>query len=352
MLLSTLVLAAEGKPWNERVLDSLPWIATLLTALFAAVGLVGLVRSRLRNTLWRRRESCARLKRLAANAQLTYFTSVLGDPPATRRSVEVGISEFDEDGRRSRRPHVFTEAVYIDRDFYVHTLADADETVQAFSVTSRNKRFKPEFCPPGGSGYERRWPLRRWDRFRWGYRANQAIKLGKTRFIELGHPDRAASWVGAHNAHYFEAHYLGNPGHYQTFVYSINDAGAWIWTAPFDAMAPPLAWGTPKAQLASELALIEALGEAESLVPKAAPEITEHEGSIEFDGFDIEELAEPSPLPEDLQAFRRRARVNTYTVIGPDFFLDDYPGIHDPHSVAFGVTSYRIRPSGSAVFHT
>lgn len=45
---------------------------------------------------------------------------------------------------------LFWECVYVDRDFYVQVAADGDETVVAYSVTARNKRFHPRFVSPGG----------------------------------------------------------------------------------------------------------------------------------------------------------------------------------------------------------
>ena len=56
-------------------------------------------------------------------------------------------------------------------------------------------------------------------------RLNPKIKLGRTRFHELGRPEKAAAWMGAHNLHDFEAYWGGNPGLYQWFIYGINDTG-------------------------------------------------------------------------------------------------------------------------------
>jgi hypothetical protein len=54
-------------------------------------------------------------------------------------------------------------------------------------------------------------------------------------------------------------------------------------------------------------------------------------------------------LPEELQAFRRQARVNTYTVAGPGFILDDYPGAEgglSGYPILFGVNLHRVRTIG------
>jgi hypothetical protein len=96
------------------------------------------------------------------------------------------------------------------------------------------------------------------------YKPNPKIKLGKTRFYELGRPELAAAWVGAHNLHYFEAYRPGNPGLYQDFVYSINDAGYGWWTLemPYQVFGD-FGWGFPEEgvidpQLALHQAAIEA----------------------------------------------------------------------------------------------
>jgi hypothetical protein len=348
LLLKVLLVAAHGAPWYDRASDSLPNIAELLTALVAAAAVVGFVRARLRRTLWRRRDRYARLARLGTNAQLSFFSSVLGEPPATRRTVHGQMTSYDDMGRPQFAPKEFTEAVWIDRDFYVHTIADSDASVQAYSVTTRSKRFRPKFYPPGGYYAQRRWPLRRWERFRYRTIANAGVTLGKTRLIELGQPDCAASWLGAHNWHYFEKHYLGNPGYYQTFVYSINDAGA-ASDAPFDQMQPDISYGFDSSPIDAGLALEQAAAQADAAADDALPTAGASGNDVEIDVGELAADVEDPPLPEALQTFRRRARVNTYTVIAPDLAIDDYPGVEgrlDQYPVTFGVSSYRVRTLG------
>jgi hypothetical protein len=129
-------------------------------------------------------------------------------------------------------PKTWTECVWIDRDFYVHAIADDDETIHAYSVTTRSKRFRPSFRQPGGWSIERG----RLDRLlrRPEIKLNPKIKLGKTHFHELGRPEQAAAWIGANNAHYYEAYWGANPGFYQWFVYGVNDAGYGAWDAGWD----------------------------------------------------------------------------------------------------------------------
>ena len=103
----------------------------------------------------------------------------------------------------------------------------------------------------------------------------------------LDQPDKAAGWVGAHNMHYYEAYWLGNPGNYQWYVFSINDAGAYAWDAPLigTIMGDDAPW--------------------------------------DFDwGFDPD-TDPPFERVRGWREFRRRARMNTYTVIGPTLVLED-----------------------------
>jgi hypothetical protein len=328
---------SQHKEWYQRAGDSLPGVAETLTAVVAAIALAGFVRIFYRRTLGRRRDSYARLKRLGTHAQLSFFTSVLGEPPALRRSLLSDVAIYDDDGTPRRETRQFIEAVYIDRDFYVQVYGDHDETVQAYSVTTRSKRFKPRFRSPGGWSAERRW-LRRWPRFRYRFVPHPTVKLGKTRFIELGErPDCAAAWLGAHNAHYFEAYYYGNPGYYQHFVYSINDAGARAWEAPWSDATRDLKWGfadlrrEPGETTEQFMARAFALGVEERL-----------RAGDDQDG----QVTEP---PDELQEFRRRSRMNTYTVVGLGLALDDYPGAEgrlDQYPVGFGVNSARVRTVG------
>jgi hypothetical protein len=322
--------------WYTRAFHSLPRVGELLTALLAAIALAGIVRGIYRRTLGRRGDRYDRLRRLGTNAQLTFFTSVLGDPPAMRRTVEGQVTRFDENGKRYSEPRRYIEAVYIDRDFYVHVVADEDETVHTYSVTTRRKRFRPSFRPPGAFFAERPWPLRRWERTRYRVRRTKKVTLGKSRFADLDRPDNAASWVGAHTAHYFETHYLGNPGYYQTFIYSINDTGAWAYDAPFNATEPDMRWGFSHAPVDPKLALAEAAALA-------------HAGHKPDEEEIAELLQDDPPLPDALQRFRRQARINTYTVVGPEFFLDDYPGAGgriDEYPIIFGANSGRVRTIG------
>ncbi|MEX2646453.1 MAG: ETEC_3214 domain-containing protein [Gaiellaceae bacterium] len=348
-MLERLVAATRAptadNPWYASLLDWLGRVGELLAAVVAAGVLLAFAWGLYGRTLGRRRDRYRRLVRLGTNAQISFFSSVLGEPPAMRRTEESAVTRFGEAGNRYLEPKTWIECVWIDRDFYVHAVADEDETVHAYSVTTRSKRFRPTFRQPGGWWIERG-RLGRLLRLRQIGR-HPRIKLGKTRFHELGWPQQSSSWIGAHNMHYFEAYWGANPGFYQWFIYGINDAG--YMDAPWDyEQMHTFSWGfgandVIDPQLALAQAAIDADG-AEAQEPDPAHEIIEPEPAYERVQLDEEDVEEP--LPAFFDAFRRRARINTYTLLGPELALDDYPFYTPPpqgYPTIFGPNSGRTR---------
>lgn len=268
------------------------------------------------------------------------------------RTLTSDVTRYDEQGKPVKRSMEFRESVWIDRDFYVHALTDKDQTVHAYSVTIRSKRFRPTFRPPGGTAAPANWLWRLFGK-EYRYEPHPPVKLGRTHFAELGRAEQAAGWLGAHNWHYFEPYYLGNPGLYQYFVYSINDAGTWH--APFpSSWIGGFSWGFEGESIDPKLALTKAIKEAdarrdETDATPSEPDVgfaDAEEDETELAAFD--EVENP-PLPAELDAFRRSARINTYTVIGPELALDDYPlpeGRPDLSGATFGVMSVRVRTLG------
>jgi hypothetical protein len=223
--------------------ESLLLFGSIVGALAALYVLLGAVRRRYRETIGRRADRYARLARLGTGAQLSFFASVLGEPPAMQRSVvKSDYIEFVQRGDPDFDPHAdplqpqerylersFTESTFIDRDYYVQAITDDDESVLAYSVTTRSKRFRPVYQVLRRRG--------RLERLRWRIRARQKyrplvnVKLGRTTFADLDSPDpeKLAAphfkvMLGAHNHFYSEFAHFGNPGHYQWFVWSASDA--------------------------------------------------------------------------------------------------------------------------------
>jgi hypothetical protein len=335
----------------DSLLDWLGRVGEILAGVVAAGVVLGFAWGLYRRTLGRRRDRFGRLARLGTNAQISFFSSVLGEPPAMSRIEDGAVTRFDEAGNPHREAKRWIECTWIDRDFYVHAVADAEGTIHAYSVTTRSTRFRPTFRQPGG------WWI---DRGRLGrflrlprVRPHPKVVLGRTRFHELGRPEKAAAWIGAHNANYYDAYWGGNPGYYQWFVYSINDAGLdrdtpWDYETMRD-----FSWGFENDDvLDPQLALVQAAIQADHREAQVEEVVqAEHGGLGDAEPEELEEELPvddeaEEPLPQFFESFRRRARMNTYTVIGPELALDDYPFYTPPpvgYPTTFGPNSGRTR---------
>ena len=186
---------------NDEV-ELLTLVASLLGAATALVALLTAIRARYRQTLGRRRDRYERLARLGTGAQLSFFVAVLGEPPAIKRSItknSVELITVDDPRYAPRRgdreldpqetwvPRTLTECFFIDRDYYVQTISDDDETVLAFSVTVRSRRFRPTLLIPKPLGWSDRFRILREQR-RWP-RPLARLTLGRTRFADLDSKD-------------------------------------------------------------------------------------------------------------------------------------------------------------------
>jgi hypothetical protein len=179
--------------------------------------------------------------------------------------------------------------------------------------------------------------------------AKRCSKARQDTFRCARSPGQAAAWLGAHNWHYFEPYYFGNPGYYQNFVFSINDAGVGI--PPFDSdYMRDFSWGFGDDSPDRRFDIAEAARAPDDAVPDplvegglgAASEVAEQDLYFPID--------EDPPLPPEFETFRRSARINTYTVIGPGLVLEDYPLAEgdrlDLYPVIFGVSSGLVRTLG------
>lgn len=237
--------------------------------ILSVVGVVALVVRLLRRTIWQRPSKLARLRKLRATAHLAYFTSLLG-PFRIRRSLSPELNE----------------SVYVDRDYYVQTVSDRDDRVLVYSVTSRSRRFRPKVPFPGGGMYsvDQEAPLR--------------VTLHKTRlaFSDVYQPIRIIGHCGARRSWYSEIYYFGNPGGYQCYALSVNDAAPVFGNHPWDVLQP--------------------FGELSD------------ENQAEF-------LDSPS-----VRAFRSTTSPNTYSVSAPDFGIFD--GSIDPAVLGVDADAVRV----------
>ena len=258
-----------------------------------------------------------------------------------RQTVLGNATLFTDSGDIQKETRLYIDVVWIDRDYYVQAYANMDESVLSYSVTTRAPRFRPALRhPSGGFAGERRY-LRLL-----GLRRPRPFTLTKTRFGALSElPGRAESWVGFHNWHYYEAYWGGNPGLYQWFVFSINDAGAhfadrgFTWDEGMNSFAR--GFDDPATPIDPQLALEQSLRRVENQ--------TQHEMSDEEIEEYVAELEHVPEAPGHWLRFRQQVRANTYTVLGPGMPLDDYPGLGGDLMVSltvFGVTTNRVRTLG------
>lgn len=297
-----LLLAAQAEPSSIETIPLPVLITSAVGAIAAALVIWGAVRNLYVNTVGRRRDRYRRLHRLGVGAQLPFFTAVLGEPPAVQRTVHkddylVPLQPEDlgyepEGIHYGRESRIFTVSVFVDRDFFVQAVANTDQTVLAYSVTTRSKRFKPRFQARRPLGPIERWRWRRQTGER--YRPLVDLTLGQTRFADLDStdPDHFAPphfriRVGAHNFDYAEYKYFGNPGHYQSFAWAASDV----------------------ARQGKLGAIMGVRGEIEG---------------EEWPNQDARQQPEWSEMPKT-QAFRRETTITTYTVISVELPLINYP---------------------------
>lgn len=136
-----------------------------------------------------------KIQKLSAGVDIGYFKDILKNPVFINKTKCKNV-----------------EYIFIDPLFYIQTITDENEQVLAYSITTRKKDFNPvlELGP-----YE-------------SAKGSLSIVLGKSKFEELnylGEPQKIKSYVGAHDLFYGEEYYFGNPGNYQSYAFSLNEAG-------------------------------------------------------------------------------------------------------------------------------
>jgi hypothetical protein len=187
------------------VTASFPQIVTLAAAVVGVGGGVWWLYHQLdslyHRTLGSRRDLAKLLNQVAAGVTTRYLEERFGAPAFVRASQV-----------RVQRPDLtFTHApvseqVYRTRHAWLQVLTDEHDAVIRFSITVTDPRF--------------RFQIRDLTVY------NLDVKLGHTRFSSIQRdPDGRSLWIGARRYGYSESFYFGNPGNYQHFVLSKNDAG-------------------------------------------------------------------------------------------------------------------------------
>lgn len=271
-------------------------IAAIVGGVAAAIFIYDVLRGWTKRTLGRKRILYRRLSRLGASAQLDYFVDTLEAAPAIQRSAVHDVTEFEGEVEVTV-PREFVESFFVFPECYVQTISDSDETVIAYSVTSRRLRFRPTFVVPRGVSFTDR--VNAYRRWRVWPSKLMKVKLHKTRFkdADVRRSDESEedddlkapllATGGARTWSYSERYYLGNPGYYQSYVIS---AGSNAEQSPFDY---------------------------ESLNKLAAAGGDPYEWTPE--------------LKRASRAFRSSTRITTFTVIAHRFFEENYQWTYGPH---------------------
>lgn len=170
-------------------MDPTALLTTALTvvALFAAVwGGVKAAGVGYRRTIGSRRDLASRLDLLACGVTREYVDSLLG-APAFRRTGPFGA-----------------ELVYTSRHAWISTLSLGDAVI-ALSVTVTDPKF--------------------WFRSSHLTFGQVGVQIGRSVFSKLPEPQGRMLSIGARRLQYIEHFYFGNPGAYQDYLFSFNDAG-------------------------------------------------------------------------------------------------------------------------------
>lgn len=236
--------------------------AAELAGVIGALGVVAAIykgaASRLRATVFSRRDLARRLNRLACGVTTEYVDSMFGPPPFR-------FSGPTDKAAQAPGVTLLSQRIYRTRHAWLQVIAGFDGTVRAFSITVTDPKFR------FGTGHLM------FDRL--------DIQLGAARFGDLGHqPDGWLSRTLARRFAYAESHYFGNPGSYQVYVLGYNDIGIGHYQLPPSFKVPDLS--DPRHWSGGRL----------------SPET----GS----------RPDWEPLPEWLQPARDQTTVNTLTVLG------------------------------------
>lgn len=177
-----------------------------LAAAIVAVGggSLGLYRGAMkiyRQTAGSRRDLARRLNQLGAGVTVRWVEDRFGTPAFARAFAPAGVGQVA--GLAPMR-----ELVYRSRHAWLQILANEHDAVVRFSITVTDPRFgfQVEHLTNG----------------------QLKVRLGRGSFADInawGKPGGRNLRIGAHNREYAEAYWFGNPGNYQWYVVSHNDAG-------------------------------------------------------------------------------------------------------------------------------
>jgi len=165
-------------------------ILTLIFSFFGSLGGLLLVYQWLKNKIHYKEIWLEKIGELGPSMIINFFIETLGSP--------VFINTIGK----------FKQYVFVHDLFYADAIANADGQVVMYSITTRSINFNPILKVNEGGN------------------PSLNVILGKTTFADLGlSSGKVRSGLGNRRAFYVEEYYLGNPGLYQTYGFSVNDAG-------------------------------------------------------------------------------------------------------------------------------
>lgn len=143
------------------------------------------------DTLGHKKKLINDIYKLAPSTNIGYFERILGNP--------VFVNE-KTDEKNTKEP-TQKEYIFINDYFYVQAITGKNEKVLAYSVTGEDLVFNI-----------------------WSGIKNIDLKLGKSTFeVVDDKPEKIELYCGARRGGYSEEYYFGNPGNYQTYIFSLND---------------------------------------------------------------------------------------------------------------------------------
>lgn len=281
-------------------------IATIVVAVIAVSGLVVPAQILFRRTVGRKWDLYTRLRRLGVGAQLNFFVSVIGEPPALRQTITMDMPDWSASPLDGDDPPMiltsFLRSTFVDPLFYLVTISDTDETVVGFSLTTRRRRFAPTFYVPRSPIARRRVVARLRPSDPSAYWLAR-IRLGRSTFADASPPKAGVPQIqivdGAHVRYYSEAWSFGNPGYYLTYVFTNSSASG---VGRFAAEMRPIEWSDQQDVLLSD-------GAGNFLVDQG--------GEYQLQPW--------------IAMIRGHARVNTVTVLGEPLTIERWPGTFGPH---------------------
>lgn len=154
-----------------------------------------------------RRDLSGRLTELATGVTTRWVEARLGVPVFVRSFPREVTSSTELDARK--------ELIYRTRHAWVQVLVNDDDAVVRFSITVTDPKFH--------------FPTKDLTL------GNLDLRLGDAYFHDIRSeisPQGRSLSIGARRFEYAEAYYFGNPGNYQHFVVSYNDAGVGTFHTP------------------------------------------------------------------------------------------------------------------------